>query len=133
MTLKEKIQQFTEDFNQMEGWDAKFDYIILLSNEITDVPGELFLPVNRIEGCISRTYFMCKYVNGRACIEGYSNAAIPAGITAIMKQIFEGYTREEIREVLHTPELRFWETTGLLNHLTPARYGAVLQMKDRLS
>lgn len=124
MTLQQRQEDFISVFNDLFDWKDRFDYLVLIGDELPPMPGHLRVPVNCLQGCISQTYFSASYVNDRLQIEGYSNAAIPAGIIAVIREIFQGCTRQE----LYDCKIDFHFRTDLIHHLTPARSGILLQM-----
>ena len=128
MTLEEKQQEFVDMFNDLGEWHDKFDYLILLSDEQQPMPAHMVIPENKIQGCVSQTYFCCTYLNDVAHIYGQSNACIPSGLIAVVKELFQGYTRQEI----HDTVIKFHTDTELLQHLSPARSGALLQILSRI-
>ena len=128
MTLQEKQQEFIDLFNELGEWPNRFNYLIALADELTSMPAHLIMPETKIQNCVSQTYFACTYIDGKAHIYGKSNAAIPAGIIKVMHELFNGRYRSEIHETL----INFHTETKLIEHLTPARAGALAQMIERI-
>ena len=82
----------------------------------------------KISGCLSNSYFRVQVVDGKLKIEGSSDSCIIRGIMQLMRQCFDTYAPEAVKEVGVT-----WvNESGLLEHLTPQRQGAVRQMEERI-
>ena len=128
MNLTQKQQDFTDLFNSLGEWPNRFNYLMALADELPPMPAHMVIPENKIAGCISQTYFCCTYIDEVAHIYGKSNACIPAGLISVIKEIFQGCTRQDIYDTV----INFHFQTDLIHHLTPARAGALTQMLYRL-
>jgi len=124
MNLADRQSDFVSLLNGLGEWPNRFTYLMSLSDELNPMPEHMVVPANKIAGCMSNTYFCCTYIDGVAHIYGRSNSCIPAGLIQVVKEIFQGATRDEIYDTL----IDFHFRTDLIHHLTPARYGALLQM-----
>lgn len=121
-----KQQEFINLFNSLDNWQEKFNYLIALGDELQPMPQHLRTTENLIKGCQSRTYFCATFTNDVLHIYGDSNAAIPAGLVAVMHHLFNGCTKEEL------PEIDFHVKTDLIKQLSLTRADGLLQMIDRL-
>ena len=128
MTLTEKQMQFVELFLSMESWNERFQYLIDAGSVLPDMPGHLKCEATRIQSCTSRTYFRAFWSGGVIRIEGWSNASIPAGLIAVIKDIFDGCTAGELMGT----DINFHTETGLLQNLTEQRKAGLLEMTTRL-
>lgn len=123
-------QQFIEMFNVMESWQERFQYLIDLESriEFPTMPERLRLPATRIMSCTSRTYFYPLVSQGKIRIYGWSQAAVPSGLIAVLFQLFDGMDIKEFRE----QEIVFHTATGLADNLTGARREGLLEMLKKL-
>lgn len=127
MTLREKQNEFVELFNSLVSWQEKFQYLIEIGEELPDMPEHLRSQANRI-ACASRIFFYPSAPAGMISIQGWSNAAIPSGLIAFIRQICEGSTVDELRDT----EIDFHIRTDLINNMTEQRKEALLEMICRL-
>ena len=127
-SLEQKQCEFVSIFNDLDEWADKFNYLIALGDELPPMPGHLRTPQNQITGCQSRTYFSATYTNDVLHIYGCSNAAIPAGLITVMRELFQGSTKLEIQQSV----IDFHTRTGLIAKLSHTRADALLQMIARL-
>lgn len=127
MNLIEKQAEFTAMFLSMDTWQERFQYLIDLGNELPEMPEHLRTSSTQIE-CTSRTFFMAVHTEGIIRIRGWSNAAIPSGLIAMLRQIFEGVCVQD----LDPDRITFLQETGLLDNLTEQRKLALLEMFSRI-
>lgn len=128
MTLEERQMEYVEMFNSLDNWKEKFQYLIDSGEMLPDLPEHLRIETNRIRGCVSRTFFLATAPAGEILIQGWSNTATPSGLIAIIKDIFDGYSPEELRR---TP-VDFHIRTGLIDNLTEQRKAGLLEMISKL-
>lgn len=128
MTLQERQTEFIELFNSLGSWPDRFQYIIELGYELPDMPEHLKNQSTLIQQCASRTYFQVSAPGGIIHIEGWSNASIPSGIIMMLKNIFEGSTLEELKEV----EINFHILTELIDNMTLQRRASLEVMIEML-
>jgi cysteine desulfuration protein SufE len=123
-------QQFIEMFNSMDSWQERFQYLIDLESliEFPTMPERLRIPATRIMSCASSTYFYPFVSQGKTRIYGWSSAAVPAGLIAVIFQLFDGMDIEEFRK----QEIVFHTATGLVDNLTGARREGLLEMLKKL-
>ena len=79
---------------------------------------------NLIDGCQSRVWLQCDYVDGRLVFTADSDALIVKGIIALLIRVLSGHTPTEIMEA----DLYFVEKIGLKDHLSPTRSNGLLAM-----
>jgi cysteine desulfuration protein SufE len=128
MTLSEKQQQVVADLADMNNWEDRFNYLILLADELAPMPEHMKTFENRID-CQSRTYLCVQRTGGVVKLYGWSNGIIPAGLLALVIDIFNGRTDEEIRAT----DTTFHIESGLLDNLTGIRRNALIQMLQRIT
>lgn len=130
MTLKEKQEEFIELFYSLDTWTDKFEYLCELSQRPSSFtyPEELKTPEYKINGCQSRTYLHLSVENDILHVQGWSNAAIPAGIVAVLEDIFDGCSLQELKEIT----IDFHINTGLLEQLSAQRQVLLLEMIEKI-
>lgn len=130
MTLKEKQDELVELFEAMGDWETCFQYLYDLSQRAESFlyPKNFMTSEYQIAGCQSRTYLYLQVENDTVHIKGWSNAAIPGGLVAILEDLFEGCSLQDLRGT----EIDFHQRTGLIDQLTLQRKEVLLNMIDRL-
>ena len=119
--------EFLNNFLMLGSSSERFNYLIALGEELPPMPEELKITPNRILACTSRTYFTAFFIDGKLQINGWSNAAVPGGIIAMLHTVYQGATRQETAGIEE-----FIRRTDLLSNLTPTRQEALKEMITRI-
>lgn len=125
--LKERQDAFVENMALLEPWNEKFNYLIDLGNNLPAMPTQMMSPRTFVQGCISRTYFKAIKTTGGIKVFAYSNSPVMCGILEAVRSIFDGTELEGTDD-----EIYFHTESGLIDHLTPQRKSALLQIIERL-
>lgn len=127
--LDVRQQEFVDTMNSINDWNEKFDYIIALGFEVDELPDVYRTAVNQIENCLSRTYLTSKVEDsGVVRISAWSNGVIPQALCGVVSSIFSGISYQEIKD----SKIFFHIDSGLMDHLTAQRSGALEQMINRV-
>lgn len=125
-TLKFRQDEFIENMESFELWNEKFDYLIETGESLPDMPSQMMSSHTLIQECISRTYFKAVHTSEGLRIFGYSNSPVMCGILEAVRNIFDGVTLD------NDDEIYFHTASGLIDHLTPRRKSALLQIIDKI-
>lgn len=128
MTLGEKQSELIELFNSLEAWPDRFQFLIDTGTGLPELPVHLRGPATQIMSCSSRTFFLATESTGIITIQGWSNASIPSGLIAIVRNIFDGGQLSELRSM----EIDFHLKTDLINNLTEQRKAGLQEMINRV-
>ncbi len=125
----EAVQQaLVEQFNRYDNWKDRYKLLIDMGKKLQNMPEAYKTEANRIHGCQSQVWLHTEEKEGRLFFTGMSDAAIVSGLVAILLQVYNGRTPEEI---LKAP-LDFLKEMGLLQHLSPNRANGLYQMIKRI-
>jgi cysteine desulfuration protein SufE len=127
MNFVENQTSLIESFNLLTDWQARFQYLIEIGQTLPAFPEHLKTPENRIAGCQSKTFIHVSLISGNVLISGWSNASIPAGFIAVLKQLCDGFSAGEI-----AGNIRFHLETGLLENLSFTRQNSLTEMITRI-
>ncbi len=130
MTLQEKQSEFVELFDSLGDWTDKFEYLCELSQRPASFlyPEQLKTPEYKVSGCQSRTYLHLNMEHGILRVQGWSNAAIPGGLVAVLEDIFDECSLQDLKQTTIDFHLR----TGLLKQLSAQRQASLLEMVGRI-
>ena len=123
-TINEIQDQVIEEFEGFDDWMDKYQMLIDLGNDLEPLPEQYKTEQNLIDGCQSRVWVHCDYVDGRLTFTADSDALIVKGIIALLIRVLSGHTPQEILDA----ELYFIERIGLRDHLSPTRSNGLLAM-----
>ena len=128
MTINELQQEVVEEFADITDWMDKYQMLIDLGNDLEPLEERYKTPENIIEGCQSRVWVQCDYVDGRLQLSADSDALIVKGIIALLIQVISGHTPKEILDA----DLYFIDKIGLRDHLSPTRSNGLLAMVKQI-
>ena len=128
MSINELQDNVIEEFSAFEDWMDKYALLIDLGNSLPALDERYKTESNLIEGCQSRVWLQCDYVDGKLVFSAESDALIVKGIIALLIRVISGHTPEEIRDA----DLYFIEKIGLKDHLSPTRSNGLLAMVKQI-
>ena len=128
MTINEIQDEVIEEFADFDDWMDKYQMLIDLGNDLGTLDEKYKTEQNLIDGCQSRVWLQCDYVDGKLVFCAESDALIVMGIIALLIRVISGHTPEEIRDA----DLYFIEKIGLKDHLSPTRSNGLLAMVKQI-
>lgn len=128
MTINEIQDEVIEEFADFDDWMDKYQMLIDLGNDLGTLDEKYKTEQNLIDGCQSRVWLQCDYVDGKLVFSAESDALIVKGIIALLIRVISGHTPEEIRDA----DLYFIEKIGLKDHLSPTRSNGLLAMVKQI-
>lgn len=130
-----EVEEIREDFELLEDWEDRFQYVIDLGKKLPPLPPEDVNEANRVHGCQASVWLVMDPPeagqNGepRVHLRAISDAHIVNGLIAIVLSLFNGKTP---REVLQTDAEGFVRGLGLEEHLSPTRRNGLHAMLRRV-
>lgn len=124
MTIQEKEDEITSEFEFLTDWLDKYELIIDKGNANKGIDPKYKTDQYLIEGCQSKVWVHAEYTDGKVYYEGESNTEIVGGIISMLVEILSGETPDAILDA----KLDFIEKIGLKEHLSPTRSNGMLAM-----
>lgn len=125
MTINEKQQEIIDEFSGLDDWMDRYAYIIDLGSQLAPIDEKDKTPEHLIEGCQSRVWVTARLDDeGRMRLTADSDASIVKGIIAMLIDVLDGHTPQEILD----SDLHFIDAIGLSEHLSPTRSNGLLAM-----
>jgi cysteine desulfuration protein SufE len=128
MGVNEIEKELVEDFGLFEDWSDKYEYIIALGKELSEMKKEDKVEDNLVRGCQSQVWLIAKEKNGNVFFEADSDAIISKGICALLVKVFNGQPALEIVQ----NNLSFIDEIGLKEHLSPNRSNGLVAMVTKI-
>ena len=128
MTLSEKQHEIIEEFAAFDDWMDKYEYIIELGKDLPSIAPEKKTQERLIEGCQSQVWLDATCENGTMHFTADSDAIITKGIIALLIQVLNNETPENIA----TSDLFFINEIGLHEHLSPTRSNGLASMVKKM-
>ena len=128
MTINEAQDAVIEEFSDFTDWMDKYQMLIDLGNELEPLDEQYKNEQNLIDGCQSRVWLQCDEKDGKLVSQPTSDALITKGIIALLIQVLDNHTPQEIIDA----DLYFIDKIGLRQHLSPTRSNGLLSMVKRI-
>ena len=128
MTISEQGKSLAEDFSFMEDWTEKYQYMIDLSKSLDEMDSEFKTEDNLIKGCQSKVWLHSSYDGNKIHFQADSDAIISKGIVAILLNILNNRSPNEILSA----DLSFIDEIGLKEHLSPNRANGLSSMLKQI-
>lgn len=129
-TIALEQQLIAEDFELLDDWREKIEYVLDLGKKLEPIPEPLRTDANKVRGCQSQVWMVAEVepATGRVRIQADSDAFIVRGLIALLLRLYSGRRPEEI---LDNPPAVF-EEIGLGAHLSPTRANGLHAMVTRI-
>ncbi len=127
-TINELQDEVIGEFSGFDDWMDKYQMLIDLGNDLEKLDDRYKTEHNLIDGCQSRVWLQCDYVDGKLVFSADSDALIVKGIIALLIHILSGHTPKEILDA----DFYFIDKIGLREHLSPTRSNGLLAMVKQI-
>lgn len=124
MTINEIQDEIIDEFGDFDDWMDKYQMLIDLGGDLEPLDDKYKTDDNLIDGCQSRVWVQCDFVDGLMQLRAESDALIVKGIVALLLRVLSGKTPQEILDA----DLYFVDRIGLREHLSPTRANGLLAM-----
>lgn len=128
MTIKEKQQEIVEEFDFLEDWEQKYEYIIDLGKELKGLPEDKKNDDNLIRGCQSKVWIDAEFKEGKLFFNADSDGILPKGIVSLLVSIYSGQPTKDILD----SDFKFIEEIGLQEFLSPSRANGLMAMTKQI-
>ena len=116
--------QIIEEFEVMNDWMEKYEYMIGLGKSLPTMDNNFKSDSNLIKGCQSRVWLHAELKNDNIFFHADSDAIITKGIIAILIRVF---SKQHPDEILNA-DTKFIDQIGLKEHLSPTRANGLVSM-----
>lgn len=127
-TIREKQQETVSEFQFLDDWEQKYEYIIDLGKSLQGLPDEKKTDANLIKGCQSKVWIDSEYRDGKLYFNADSDGILPKGIVALLVDIYSGHSTQEILD----SDFKFIEEIGLQEFLSPSRANGLMAMTKQI-
>lgn len=128
MTIKEKQDSIIKDFEFLEDWEQKYEYLIDLGKELKGLPEDKKTDENLIKGCQSKVWIDASFQDGKLFFNADSDGILPKGIVALLVSIYSGHPTKEILD----SDFDFISQIGLQEFLSPSRANGLMAMTKQI-
>ena len=120
-----QLDEYIDIFELLGDWDQRYEYLIELGEKMPELDDGYKNENNLIKGCMSRVWIVANLDHDRINYLGDSDTAVIKGILALLINLVDGLTVEEIQK-LDMDEI--FNRLNLDEHLSPNRHLGVYAM-----
>ena len=124
----EAIAAIGDELSMFDDWMDRYEFIIELGRKLPPYPEAWQDEAHRVQGCQSQVWLASTVQDGKLWFTGASDAAIVAGLVALVLRVFSG---RGTAEILATPS-KFLHDLGLIGALSSNRGNGVAAMVERI-
>ena len=128
MTINEQQDEYIADFEFLEDWEQRYEYIIDLGKKLLPMDEKYKTEDNIIKGCLSTVWLYAEYKNGKAYFSADSNTQIIKGVVGMFVSVLSGHTPKDILDA----NVYFVEKIGLQSYLTSNRSNGLIAMLKQI-
>lgn len=132
MSVTQQAEQLREDFAFLDDWEARFQHLIDLGKALPPLAANEYDDAYKVRGCSSQVWLVAepsKTAPGALHIRGASDAAIVAGLVAVIVHLFSDQSPADI---LAFDAPAFFKEIGVADALTPQRSNGLASMLQRI-
>lgn len=119
----------TENLEFFDSWEDRYRYIIDLGRELPALDAALRTDERLVRGCQSQVWIDVNVVDDRLQLAVDSDAFIVKGLLAV---VLAAYNNKSPKEILAFDVDAYFETLGLMQHLSPSRGNGLRAMVARI-
>lgn len=123
-SITEIESDIIQEFAMFDDWTDKYQYIIDLGKDLKPLNPKYKTDENKVKGCQSNVWLHADVQNDKVIFEADSNAIIVKGLVALLLRVLSGQSPDDILNA----DLKFIETIGLKEHLSPSRSNGFASM-----
>ncbi len=126
------VDELLEEFQEMEDWDERFDYLIELGRELPELSTANQTEANLVKGCMSTVWLVTQSPESEPetiFIIADSDSLIVKGLIVVLMSYYSGLTAKAI---LDKDAKELFTQLGLSSHLSPQRRNGLFSMVKRL-
>ncbi|WGH26727.1 MAG: SufE family protein [Candidatus Bostrichicola ureolyticus] len=124
MTLQKIEIEIIQEFEQLNNWEEKYEYLIELGKKLKPMSSKDKNANTLIKNCQSQVWINAKLIDKYIILQADSDAILPKGIAALMLRLYSG---RQPKEIINSNKYVF-STIGLESFLSPIRANGMLEM-----
>lgn len=128
MKIAEIQAEIVDDFLLFDDWMERYEYMISLGKTLPEFDPTNQIDANIIKGCQSNVWLHAELKDEKILYTANSDAIITKGIIAILIQVFNNQTPQNILDA----DLGFIDEIGLKEHLSPTRANGLVSMIKKI-
>jgi cysteine desulfuration protein SufE len=131
-TNDSRVEELIDNFTFLDDWEDRFRYLIDLGRKLPPMDEALKTEDTKVRGCTSQVWIVDEVKSGPPPTLHFvadSDAHIVKGLIAVLMEIYDGRTPEEILAVDIRDAIG---RLGFQQHLSPNRANGLFSMVERI-
>ena len=128
MTIKELQEEIIEDFDLVDDWMERYEFIIETGKTLPQIEEGNKSDDNIIKGCQSKVWLHADYIDGKLRFTADSDAILTKGIISLLLKVYNDQSPDDIL----SNDPYFIDKIGLKEHLSPTRANGLLSMVKQI-
>lgn len=124
MSMIDRQNEIIEEFSLFDDAMDRYQYIIDIGEQLTEMPEALKTDENMVKGCQSKVWVDVQIENEKLVVKADSNTVITKGIVGLLARVFTGAEKEEALQ----SNLFFLEKIKLSDMLSSQRSNGLANM-----
>ena len=123
------FEDLADTFEFLDDWEDRYRHVIDMGKAFPALEEALRVPATKVEGCASQVWLVPTVEKGKFTFNGASDAMIVQGLIAVLFDLYNGLTIDEVKAVDAPHELA---RLGLNEHLSSQRSNGLRAMVQRI-
>lgn len=123
------FEELVEDFEFLDDWEDRYRHVIDLGKGMEPLAEALRVPATKVDGCASQVWLHAVFEGQKLHFDGASDAMIVSGLIAVLRNLYNGLTPDEVIAVDARAEMG---RLGLNEHLSAQRSNGLTAMIERI-
>ena len=128
MTLLAKQRDLVAALAAIKDGQERFAWLIAKGKTQPPMPASLKSDAHRVEGCLSKLWFVPEHREGRCYFQADGDSLIAKAIAGLLCDFYSGSRPREILEI----DPSFLGHLGISQHLTPNRRNSLSKVYERI-
>ncbi len=128
MSINERIEVLVDEFSSISDWESRYKLIIKKGKDLGAIDPKYQTEENKVKGCQSQVWLFAELEGENLKFHADSDAAIVKGIVALLLEVYNGSTVDEVMST----KADFLDDIGLRQHLSMNRSNGLTAMLKQI-
>ncbi len=127
-----EIEEILDTFEFLDGWDARYQYLIELGEKLPAMPAVLKTDENWVKPCMSTVHLAAQRVPERPELIRFIGDCDTAIIKGVLALLIDLFSNRPLNEILELDVDGLFKQLRLADHLSPNRHVGIYAIVDKL-
>ena len=127
-----EIDEIVEAFEFLDDWDARYQYLIELGEDLPAMPVALKIEANWVKPCMSTVHVAAERVPEEPELIRFVGDCDTAIIKGVLALLIDLLSYRNLHEINHTDVDGLFKRLQLEEHLSPSRHVGIYAIVDKM-